>query len=176
LTVTNNVNLAGTVYMELNRTNAAGGTNDQIAATTITLGGSLTVTNIGPALHVGDTFKLFKGTLSGTISANLITTDGNNMAYTWEDDTSVNGSIKVLTAVSLVNTDPTNIVATVSGNQLTLTWPADHTGWRLQVQTNSVSTGLSGNWVDVAGSTTVNSVTVTLDPAVGTVFYRMVYP
>jgi autotransporter-associated beta strand protein len=179
LTVTNSVNLAGTTYMELNRTNAAGGTNDQIAAASITLGGTLTVTNIGPALHVGDTFKLFKSTapLSGSIAAiNLPATDGNNMAYTWTDNTTANGSITVLTAVSLVNTDPTNIVATVSGNQLTLTWPVDHTGWRLQAQTNSINTGLSGNWVDVAGSTTVNSVTVTLDPAVGTVFYRMVYP
>ena len=98
------------------------------------------------------------------------------MAYTWTDTTTVNGSITVLTAVSLVNQTPTNIVVTVSGNQLTLTWPTDHTGWRLQVQTNSVNTGLSGNWVDVTGSTIVNTMTFTLDPANGTVFYRMVYP
>jgi fibronectin-binding autotransporter adhesin len=180
LTVTNDANLGGTVYMELNRTNAVGGTNDQIAAATIELGGALTVTNIGPALHVGDTFKLFNATasggLTGTIAATLPATDGNGMAYTWTDTTTVNGSITVLTAVSLVNQTPTNIVVTVSGNQLTLTWPTDHTGWRLQVQTNSVNTGLSGNWVDVTGSTIVNTMTFTLDPANGTVFYRMVYP
>jgi len=44
------------------------------------------------------------------------------------------------------------------------------------VQTNSLGAGLGTNWVDVAGSTTVNSVNATLDPANGTVFYRMVYP
>jgi len=31
-------------------------------------------------------------------------------------------------------------------------------------------------WFDVAGSTSVNSVNVTFNPANGTVFYRMVYP
>jgi hypothetical protein len=59
---------------------------------------------------------------------------------------------------------------------LTLSWPADHTGWRLQVQTNSVSTGLSNNWYTVAGSTTVDSVNTTLDLGNGAVFYRLVYP
>jgi fibronectin-binding autotransporter adhesin len=179
LTVTNDVNLSGNTYMELNETNVIGGTNDQIAAATITLGGTLNVTNIGPALHVGDTFKLFKasGTLSGAFSTiNLATNDGNNMAYTWTDNTAVDGSITVFTAVSLVNQTPTNITLTVSGNQLTLSWPPDHIGWRLQAQTNSIDVGLAGNWVDVAGSTTVDTMTFTIDPANGTVFYRMVYP
>ncbi len=75
-----------------------------------------------------------------------------------------------------VATNPTNITTSVSGNVLTLSWPADHIGWRLQVQTNSLSTGLGSGWTDVAGSTSVNSVNVTINPANGTVFYRMVYP
>ena len=75
-----------------------------------------------------------------------------------------------------VATNPTNIMTTVSGNVLTLSWPADHIGWRLQVQTNSLSTGLGSGWTDVAGSTSVDSVSVTVNPANGTVFYRMVYP
>ena len=179
LTVTNDVNLSGTTYMELNRTNAVGGTNDQISAQTITLGGTVTVTNIGSALHVGDTFKLFKasGALSGSIGTlNLPATDANNMGYTWTDNTAVNGTITVLTAVSLVNQTPAPIVFTVSGNQLTLTWPVDHTGWRLQVQTNTLSTGIASNWFNVAGSTSVNTLNFTLDSANGSVFYRMVYP
>src|SRR5580658_1897442 len=39
-------------------------------------------------------------------------------------------------------TNPTNIVVQVTGNNLTLNWPADHIGWRLQVQTNGVTQGL----------------------------------
>ena len=75
-----------------------------------------------------------------------------------------------------VNQNPTNIVASVSGNQLTLAWPVDHTGWQLQVQTNSLSVGLGANWFPVSGSTGVNQVVVPMDPAKGSVFYRLVYP
>jgi len=78
-----------------------------------------------------------------------------------------------LVIVNSVNTTPTNIVTSVSGNQLTLSWPADHIGWTLQAQTNSLSTGLSTNWNDVAGSTTTNQVIITVDPMNPAVFYRM---
>lgn len=75
-----------------------------------------------------------------------------------------------------VNLNPTNIVSSVSGGQLTLSWPADHTGWQLQVQTNSLNTGLGANWVPVSGSTSVNQLTVPVNAASGSVFYRLVYP
>jgi hypothetical protein len=64
----------------------------------------------------------------------------------------------------------------VSGGNLTLSWPADHIGWQLQAQTNTVAVGLSSNWSNVAGSTTVDQMTVPVNPANGTVFYRLVYP
>ena len=75
--------------------------------------------------------------------------------------------------VSGVNPTPTNLVASVSGHQLTLTWPADHTGWTLQAQTNGLSQGLGANWVDIGGSTATNQMTFTVDPAAPAVFYRM---
>lgn len=75
-----------------------------------------------------------------------------------------------------VNTTPTSIAPQVSGNQLTLNWPADHVGWTLQVQTNSPGAGLGTNWVSVPGSSAGNSQTLTVDPAAGSVFYRLVYP
>jgi len=62
------------------------------------------------------------------------------------------------------------------GQHLALSWPSDHIGWRLQVQTNALATGLNTNWSDVAGSTTTNLINVTLDALNGAVFYRMVYP
>jgi hypothetical protein len=76
---------------------------------------------------------------------------------------------------SLVNTISTNLNYSVSGNVMTLSWPADHTGWTLQMQTNNLSLGLGTNWVDVAGSTTINSTNITVDPAKPTVFYRLKY-
>jgi hypothetical protein len=75
-----------------------------------------------------------------------------------------------------VNTTPTNLTVVVGGGNLNLTWPADHTGWRLQAQTNPVTVGLRSNWFDVPGSTTTNQIVMPLDPANGSVFYRMVYP
>jgi hypothetical protein len=74
-----------------------------------------------------------------------------------------------------VNTTPTNIVTSVSGNHLTISWPADHTGWTLQSQTNSSSTGISATWSDVGGSATTNQMIMTIDPANPAVFYRLKY-
>ena len=78
--------------------------------------------------------------------------------------------------VSSVITTPTKIVFSVSANQLTLSWPADHTGWQLQAQTNSLSVGISTNWVDVANSSTTNQVIIPIGLTNGCVFYRLVYP
>jgi hypothetical protein len=77
---------------------------------------------------------------------------------------------------SSVNTSPTGITSSVSGNQLTLTWPADHTGWKLQSQTNDLSVGITTNWFDIVGSAATNEMTITVDPASPTVFFRLTYP
>ena len=54
-----------------------------------------------------------------------------------------------------------------------LTWPADHLGWYLQAQTNTLAQGLGTNWVDIAGSSSVNTETITVSPNSPAVFYRM---
>jgi hypothetical protein len=90
-------------------------------------------------------------------------------------DTSSLGSNGTLGVIATVNTTPTNLVTQVSGNQLTLSWPADHIGWTLQVQTNVPGAGLGTNWVNVAGSSTTNQVVLPIDPADGAVFFRMIY-
>ena len=55
-----------------------------------------------------------------------------------------------------VNTNPTNILFSAANSQLTLSWPADHTGWQLQAQTNKLSVGINTNWVNVSGTTGTN--------------------
>ena len=67
----------------------------------------------------------------------------------------------------------------VSGNSLVLAWPADHTGYRLEVQTSNLANGVSINhdyWTTVQGTTTNNSVTILLDKSLRTEFDRLVYP
>jgi hypothetical protein len=80
------------------------------------------------------------------------------------------------TSVPTVALNPTNLTVSVSGNVLTLSWPEDHRGWRLQVQTHSLPGGLSTNWAALPGSELVISTNITVNPANRAVFYRLVYP
>lgn len=75
-----------------------------------------------------------------------------------------------------VSTTPTNITSVVTGNTLTLSWPSDHTGWRLQVQTNSLENGLGAGWADWPGSTNVDQITIPIVNTNPAVFFRLVYP
>jgi len=73
----------------------------------------------------------------------------------------------------LFNPNPTNIVASYSNGQITLSWPADHTGWTLQ--SNSIALTTPSAWYPVPGSTGTNQFVVTPDPAKHSVFYRMFF-
>lgn len=64
----------------------------------------------------------------------------------------------------------------VSAGQITLNWPFDHTGWSLQMQTNSPGRGLGTNWVTVLGSASTNQMSMPANPASGSAFFRLVYP
>ena len=79
-------------------------------------------------------------------------------------------------ATPLPSNQPTNIVMQAAGGQLQLSWPQDHLGWRLQIQTNSLSGGLGTNWFTVPNSTNVNQTNLVINPANGPVFLRLVYP
>jgi hypothetical protein len=60
-----------------------------------------------------------------------------------------------------------------SGNQLTLNWATNYTGWLLQ--SNSISLA-STNWFTVPGSGNTNSVQITIQPGQNNVFYRLALP
>ena len=124
----------------------------------------------------GDSFTLFTASsgITGSFSATNLPVLAGGLG--WVTTNLANG---VLSIVATVNTTPTNIVATVTGTVLNLTWPTDHIGWRLQVETNSLGAGLNPStnaWHTVPGSAAVNTENIPMDPTQGTVFYRMVYP
>jgi len=79
-------------------------------------------------------------------------------------------------ASPLPSLQATNLTVQVQSNTLQLTWPADHLGWRLQIQTNDLSTGLGTNWSTVPGSTNVNQSSVPMNGTNREVFLRLVYP
>jgi len=79
-------------------------------------------------------------------------------------------------AVALPSGNPTNMNFQVMGNQMQVSWPADHLGWYLLIQTNAPGAGLSTNWVDVPNSQLTNQMFIPIDPNNSSVFLQLVYP
>ena len=170
LTVTNAVTLAGSLNMELNRTNTPA-TNDVLAAPSITAGGTLNVANVGPGLRSGDSFKLLSGPISGAFAA--INLPPISPCLTWNTSSLYSaGTISVSGSYC-----PPTLGISRSGTNLTLSWGAEYmnTGWVLQQQTNAWNVGLTTNWTVVAGSGATNQVVLTIGPTNGSAFYRLVF-
>lgn len=173
--VTSNAILSGLINMTLNNTNVTAG-NSELAAYAFTINptATLVVTNSGPTLTNGVTYTLFNHPVTGFASLTL------PAGYVWQTNLSTSGSITLVSGgqppAATINPNPTNIVfsATANPGNLTLSWPADHTGWTLQAQTNAVGVGLSTNWSNVPGSTGTNLI---ITPLISTndVFYRLFY-
>jgi len=68
----------------------------------------------------------------------------------------------------------------VSGNNLVLSWPADHLGYRLLVQTNNLNKGVSGNsadWGTVPGTASIIQTNIAIiKTGVTNEYYKLVYP
>ena len=123
-------------------------------------------------LAVNDTFTLFNAaTYTGSFSSVVSQTPGQTI--TWDtSNLAVNGTVRVAAAVAA----PATITPAVGNGTLTLSWPPNQLGYRLEVQTNSLAVGLNTNWVTVPGSAGVTSVTVPVVPGNPTVFFRLVFP
>ncbi len=76
----------------------------------------------------------------------------------------------------LTSTAPTstNLTASLDAGNLTLTWPADHTGWRLQSRPTITSGG--AGWSDVIGSRQTNVWSVPITQSSSGAFFRLVWP
>jgi hypothetical protein len=74
-----------------------------------------------------------------------------------------------------VATNAVPVTFSVSSNNLNISWPSDHLGWTLEVQTNTLSAGLGTNWVPVPDSTTVTNMSLPINTQSGAVFYRLMY-
>lgn len=164
LTVNNNVSLSGTTSMELNKSAA---TNDQLLVSgTLNYGGTLSVTNLAGTLQGGDAFQLFSTAAPmGNFTA-LAGSPGVGMAWKFNSN---NGVLTVYSTVA------TNLTMVVTGGALQISWPADHLGWLLQVQTNDLTSGLGTNWLTLPETATNTQFTVLLSPLNPSAFYRLIY-
>lgn len=165
--------LSGTLTLDALSTNTfevdgSAPTNDVVVlGSTVTYGGALKIVPTG-SFTVGQTFTLFSGAGATNPSnfASVTSTGAATFSFT-------NGVLTVVSTGS-VTPPPATLTNSLSGSVLSLSWPAG-AGWRLQAQTNALSTGISGSWSDVTDSS-VSSTNITVDSTQPTVFYRLIYP
>jgi alpha-L-arabinofuranosidase len=99
--------------------------------------------------------------------------NGTNYYYVVSATNTVSGSGNSTQASARpVSKVPPKMSVTPNGGQFKFAWPASHTGWHLQAQTNSLGT----NWSDVSGTATATQWIVSADPSLDSVFYRLTYP
>jgi len=154
---------------------AAAQTSDRLVAQNIDINGAMiNVTNIGNTLNSGDSFQIFQA--SGTISGTPTSVTGGvppGPGAGWDlSKLTVDGTITALLPPS-----PT-LTNSVSGGGTTLdfAWDAAYIGWRLYVQTNTLSVGLSTNWVAIPGTEGTTVYSEPIDTTSGAVLYRLSYP
>jgi autotransporter-associated beta strand protein len=169
LTVSNSVTLqaGSTTRIELNK---AAGTNDQLRVVgALAYGGTLVVTNLDGQLWAGDAFQIFSSTIAptGAFAVTNLPVLPSGFHWNWAP---ASGTLSITTTVAL---NPTNITASVAGEALVLSWPEDHTGWR--VETNAVDIGEVNAWFTLPGTTETNQVFLPIDTS-GKVFFRLRYP
>jgi fibronectin-binding autotransporter adhesin len=171
LTVTNNLVLQGgsTNLMEISK--VSGTTNDQVVATNVTYGGTLTVSGVGGAYVPGDIFKLFAAT---TYVASSFSTINLPVGVTWDtSQLGVDGTIRVVSV-----TRPQIGAITPGGGgsfQLSFSGPAGN-NYRVWANTNLISanwTLITNGLFGASGTATVLDTTATNYPAR---FYRVSVP
>ncbi|HVM46494.1 MAG TPA: autotransporter-associated beta strand repeat-containing protein, partial [Candidatus Acidoferrum sp.] len=172
LTILSSLTLNGTTAMRLNKSGSTLSSDLIQGVSSLTYGGTLQLTLSGDPLAKGDSFTLFAAGLhSGAFTTLVPPTPGPQLAW---DTThlATDGSLRVIAGV---NSSPTNITAVVlGGTNLSLSWPPDHTGWYLELETNAPGVGLTTNWFTVPGSSATNQVIIPINPTNGSVFGRMV--
>ncbi len=151
-----------TVSVEVNKT---AGTRDVLTVNSAAYNGTLLATNLSGSLSVGDTFTVINAASHSGNFSSVAGSPGAGLAWAFDPATGV------LSVVTGVNPNSTNITVTVSGSTLNLSWPADHLGWTLQ--SNSVSLTAPDSWFDVPGSAAGTNATINIDSSKSNVFYRL---
>jgi len=169
LTINNALNLAGIACFALD---VVDGTNDLInGLTTVTYGGTLLLTNLIGTLVGGESFQLFSAAhYSGAFSSVVPLTPGLGLAWN-TNNLAVNGTVSVLAIAPPPPPDPpTNLTATASDGQVTLTWTASVGADTYNLKRSTVS---GEGYGVIAGGLTATSYTDT-NVVDGTTYYYVV--
>jgi hypothetical protein len=164
LTISNNLSLGGNLAIKVNKSLSPSNGFVVVSGVLANVGtGTLTVSNLGPALAVGDRFTLFSKPVQNG-AAMAVTGAG----ATWANNLAVDGSI----AVTAVSRPALNFTLT-GGNALQFSWDTSFGNYKLQSQTNSFNAGLGTNWWDYPGGS-ASGVTVPIGVTNGVVFFRLI--
>jgi len=171
LTINSSLTLAGNTVMLLNRTNAQ--TASLITGiSSLTNGGTLTITNFGDALQAGDTFTLFSA--ANYIGSFAVTNlPSLSSGLVWDlSKLAQNGTITV-GQVPTITAAPTSQVVECSGNA-TFTvagigYPAPTFQWSVNGSPASGATATSFTTNNVHGAGSVYAISVTAANAFGSV-------
>jgi hypothetical protein len=114
-----------------------------------------------------------------TIGGAEIDADGSWTGGVQSVTATTNGQLTItVPPISAVLLNPVvpgaNIILSVSGNLLNLSWPSNYTGWALQ--SNSAGLASTNGWFTVPGSSSSNTMQITIEPSNASVFYRMIQP
>ena len=172
LTVTNAVTLTGTAVFEID--GGASPNSDRIVADSISVGGTIIVTNIGGNLHAGQIFHLLDGTLTDNFPT-IITPDG----YTFDtSQLTTTGDIQVTGAPALPTISGVSINS--SGLVFSVTNGTANQTFSILTSTNVTASLSSGMWqVMMSGNFDGNgAVTVTnaVDPAMPQSYFLLQTP
>ncbi|HTB86112.1 MAG TPA: hypothetical protein VK742_20870 [Candidatus Sulfotelmatobacter sp.] len=177
-TVGGNLALSGGGWFRVNR---SGSQSDQVfvTGTAANIGtGTVTITNLGATLQIGDTFTLFNKAVTGGAALTITNIGGG---FVWSNGLAVNGKVSVLSLASSITTitvSPaiTNIV--FSGSNLTLNGTNGQSGATayLLMTTNLISP--LNQWKTVAtnvlGGNAYSFIgTNVVTPVLGRQFYRL---
>src|SRR6185437_16984966 len=147
-----------------------------------TIAGAGIVEFINPVIPSASTLVVSNGAtiqldFSGTNTISGLVLNGVNQpkgVYSATTSPSfISGSGSLLVGVTVAG-NPTNITVSAGSGTLNVSWPADHIGWILQEQTNALNS--ASPWVDLAGTATITSTNVPINPTQPRVFFRLRHP
>jgi len=159
------------------------GANSYAGNTTI-LGGSLELgqsiatlaTNSTVSIAAGATLNLSVGGAINRVAS--LVTNGVPVADGVYGSANSGGFIvgpgSLVVGAAVPPPSPVHLTNSYSTGSLSLSWPAGQ-GWKLQMQTNGLSVGLSNNWVTITDGSG-SSTNITVDASKPTSFFRLVYP
>ena len=146
LTISNNLTLNGNVTVFVNKSLSPSSGEAVVTGTWTDGTGSITVTNLGAALAVGDTFQLFSKAAS---SGGPMTITGGGTGVTWNNNLAVDGTISV---ASVAVSKPIMNQLQVNNGNLIFSVTNVSAGTYYELSTTNIETPLNA-WIPIATNT-----------------------